>query len=599
MNNKDLFFEHVVLTKKSYEFVSHVVSGKQMRFTKAQLGDGEITDPSNLADIDNLINYKTDAEIISVRGNGNQAIIDINISSDDITEAFKFREVGLFAEIEGEEILYAYLNAGTKFDYLTPNAGGQIFRQTLQFVVAVGNAENVEIVFSKADIPEASITLTMLSDDIIDYIDNIKNGSNDHIAKTILDAEGAHGLMFDESQAKLKYNKNGSWIDIPTGQAAESEINSHKLASIASESGAHNFRYDIDSKKLQYKTGTAWKDVELEGTGDISVTGLTADTLRAGVTVVITRGDQEIDRIVGNYTDDADALATDIMAGKTAYVKGQKIEGSIITTTGDIQLNNPSVVNERLRSPTIPDGFYKNATVSFGRNNLYPESIKAGTNIYGVSGTYTNDANATSADILSGKTAYVKGSKISGSISTYSGDRSISQPTISGSNLITPTISNGYYSNARFSFPKGNLSPENIKSGINIFGVTGTYTDKIGDVLFVASFTTRSGNFDANFFSLDTTLMNNYSATSLRTLNIDFKREETVKMLVLQANGSSADHVYFIDAYFNTVPFNTLSGHNHATYGPYKVNGMAYYKAMRPDNTSSNGYTRIVVFIKA
>ena len=176
---------------------------------------------------------------------------------------------------------------------------------------------------------------------------------------------------------------------------------------------------------------------------------------------------------------------------------------------------------------------------------------------------------------------------------------SISQPTISGSNLITPTISNGYYSNARFSFPKGNLSPENIKSGINIFGVTGTYTDKIGDVLFVASFTTRSGNFDANFFSLDTTLMNNYSATSLRTLNIDFKREETVKMLVLQANGSSADHVYFIDAYFNTVPFNTLSGHNHATYGPYKVNGMAYYKAMRPDNTSSNGYTRIVVFIKA
>ena len=213
--------------------------------------------------------------------------------------------------------------------------------------------------------------------------------------------------------------------------------------------------------------------MEIEGTGDISVTGLTADTLRAGVTVVITRGDQEIDRIVGSYTDDATATSDDIMPGKTAYANGQKITGSMIATTGDIQLSNPSIVNDRLKSPTIPDGLYKNATVSFG-HNLYPESIKAGIDIYGVRGTYTNDANAVASDILSGKTAYARGSKITGNISTYSGDRSISAPTISGNNLITPTISNGYYNNARLSFPKGNLSPENIKKGVNIFGVTGS-----------------------------------------------------------------------------------------------------------------------------
>ncbi len=134
----------------------------------------------------------------------------------------------------------------------------------------------------------------------------------------------------------------------------------------------------------------------------------------------------------------------------------------MIANTGDIQLSNPSIINSRLQSPTIPDGLYKNATVSFG-HNLYPESIKAGIDMYGVRGTYTNDANAVASDILSGKTAYARGSKITGNISTYSGDRSISAPTISGNNLITPTISNGYYNNARLSFPKGNLSPENIK----------------------------------------------------------------------------------------------------------------------------------------
>ena len=473
MQNKNLFFEYVVLTTKSYEFVSHVVAGKQMRFTKAQIGDGEVIDPDNLANLDELINYKSDADIVGVRGDGKQAIIDININTDHVTDAFKFREVGIFAEIDGEEILYAYLNAGDKFDYLTPNEGGQTFSQTIQFVVAVGNAANVEIVFSKVDIPDASIRLSMLSDEIMDYINGIQSDISEHITNDILGANGAHGLKFDETQAKLKYNKNGAWIDIPTGQAAESEINNHKLLSILNDSGVHDFRYVVDRKKLQYKTGTGWADMEIEGTGDISVTGLTADTLRAGVTVVITRGDQEIDRIVGSYTADATATSDDIMPGKTAYANGQKITGSMIANTGDIQLSNPSIVNDRLKSPTIPDGLYKNATVSFG-HNLYPESIKAGIDIYGVRGTYTNDANAVASDILSGKTAYARGSKITGIFSTYSGDRSISAPTISGNNLITPTISNGYYNNARLSFPKGNLSPENIKKGVNIFGVTGS-----------------------------------------------------------------------------------------------------------------------------
>lgn len=473
MQNKNLFFEYVVLTTKSYEFVSHVVAGKQMRFTKAQIGDGEVIDPDNLANLDELINYKSDADIVGVRGDGKQAIIDININTDHVTDAFKFREVGIFAEIDGEEILYAYLNAGDKFDYLTPNEGGQTFSQTIQFVVAVGNAANVEIVFSKVDIPDASIRLSMLSDEIMDYINGIQSDISEHITNDILGANGAHGLKFDETQAKLKYNKNGAWIDIPTGQAAESEINNHKLLSILNDSGVHDFRYVVDRKKLQYKTGTGWADMEIEGTGDISVTGLTADTLRAGVTVVITRGDQEIDRIVGSYTADATATSDDIMPGKTAYANGQKITGSMIANTGDIQLSNPSIINSRLQSPTIPDGLYKNATVSFG-HNLYPEFIKTGIDIYGVRGTYTNDANAVASDILSGKTAYARGSKITGNISTYSGDRSISAPTISGNNLITPTISNGYYNNARLSFPKGNLSPENIKKGVNIFGVTGS-----------------------------------------------------------------------------------------------------------------------------
>ena len=48
--------------------------------------------------------------------------------------------------------------------------------------------------------------------------------------------------------------------------------------------------------------------------------------------------------------------------------------------------------------------------------NLDPENIKSGVEIFGVTGTFTDDADAEAGDIASGKTAYVKGVKIEGTV---------------------------------------------------------------------------------------------------------------------------------------------------------------------------------------
>jgi len=57
-----------------------------------------------------------------------------------------------------------------------------------------------------------------------------------------------------------------------------------------------------------------------------------------------------------------------------------------------------------------------------GDADLVAGNIKVGTDIFGVTGTFTNDANATASDIASGKTAYVNGSKITGTGAMASGD---------------------------------------------------------------------------------------------------------------------------------------------------------------------------------
>jgi hypothetical protein len=56
---------------------------------------------------------------------------------------------------------------------------------------------------------------------------------------------------------------------------------------------------------------------------------------------------------------------------------------------------------------------------------LVAGNIRNGISIAGISGSFTADANALSGNILSGKTAYVRGSKVTGSIPTYSGTTNV------------------------------------------------------------------------------------------------------------------------------------------------------------------------------
>lgn len=80
-----------------------------------------------------------------------------------------------------------------------------------------------------------------------------------------------------------------------------------------------------------------------------------------------------------------------------------------------------------------------------GDTDLVSANIKSGVSIFGVAGSSTvvdtNDATATSADLLSGKTAYVKGAKVTGNIAT----KSSADMTVSGKTVTAPA---GYYASA-------------------------------------------------------------------------------------------------------------------------------------------------------
>lgn len=87
----------------------------------------------------------------------------------------------------------------------------------------------------------------------------------------------------------------------------------------------------------------------------------------------------------------------------------------------------------------------------------------------------TSDATATASDILSGQTAYAGGSELTGSMP----NRGAVTGTIS--TLATPySIQNGYHDGSGTvsidSTEQAKIIASNIKDGVQILGVTGTYT---------------------------------------------------------------------------------------------------------------------------
>ena len=118
------YFEGLKLTKKGEQLQAKINGNlsETLTFTKAKLGSGLITSNDEIRFLTDVKEVWGTANVTSCKIQGDEkniVAIELQFSNAELREDKIFREIGLYAQgNEGEEILYAYANAGDKYDYI-------------------------------------------------------------------------------------------------------------------------------------------------------------------------------------------------------------------------------------------------------------------------------------------------------------------------------------------------------------------------------------------------------------------------------------------------------------------------------------------------
>lgn len=203
------------------------------------------------------------------------------------------------------------------------------------------------------------------------------------------------------------------------------------------------------------------------------------DPARLGVDVTVqtythTRSGT-VHNFAGSGANGRALMTADVQAGDTFTVNGEPVAAYMGTESAADSMAG-SEWNGRWVS-FVFDGETLNFKGGGGlpaadRAKLIPGNIKAGVTFFegtprAVAGTFTADADAGAADLLSGRTAYVNGEKVTGSIPS----KAAATYTPAAADQ---TIEAGQYlSGAQTVRGDANLKAENIKQGASIFGVAG------------------------------------------------------------------------------------------------------------------------------
>ena len=137
----------MILTNEGKRVLALAVLGQTLHFTRALLGDGELSDGQDPASLSTIISPKHELTFTGLRLTDQigTAELTMEMHNQDVLEGFYVREYGLYATDPetGEDVLYAYCNKGEEAPYIAAFNGTDIIVFTLTFESIIGDAKTV------------------------------------------------------------------------------------------------------------------------------------------------------------------------------------------------------------------------------------------------------------------------------------------------------------------------------------------------------------------------------------------------------------------------------------------------------------------------
>ena len=133
------------ITKKGREYLAKIqAENKPINFSKIKIGDGRLDNYDNPAELEHLINQKVDKGILTLNQEHDTVILTTNIDNVSLRTEYYPREIGVFVNDNGQEIMYYYMNDGDETSWIPPETDGP-FKIELKLNLIASNAQSIVV----------------------------------------------------------------------------------------------------------------------------------------------------------------------------------------------------------------------------------------------------------------------------------------------------------------------------------------------------------------------------------------------------------------------------------------------------------------------
>ena len=131
------------ITKKGREYLAKIqAENKPINFAKIKIGDGRLDNYDNPAELEHLINQKVEKGILTLNQEHDTVILTTNIDNVSLRTGYYPREIGVFVNDNGQEIMYYYMNDGDETSWIPPETDGP-FKIELKLNLIASNAQSI------------------------------------------------------------------------------------------------------------------------------------------------------------------------------------------------------------------------------------------------------------------------------------------------------------------------------------------------------------------------------------------------------------------------------------------------------------------------